>query len=113
MQRRRWQYIDQQKRTQQANYSLDQLLNDIQINSVMDRESDLPFMLQLESEKLYNALMDLSEKERYVFLSFALEEKSYAELAKELNIGYKGVASIYHRTLKKMKDKLRRNLNEI
>lgn len=111
--RRRLLYIKQQKRVQKANNCLDQLLINTRLNTAINKEDELPIMLQLESEKLYNALMHLSERERYIFLAFVLEEKNYSQLAEELNIGYKGVAAIYYRTLKKLKDSIRRDIDEI
>lgn len=46
-----------------------------------------------------------------IFLSRALEERSFAELADEFHIGYKGVAAIYYRTIQRIKKKWR-NDNE-
>ena len=111
--RRRLLYIEQQLRTQKADICLEHLLKSTLSDAVMIKEDSLPIMLQLESEKLYNALMNLSERERYIFLAFVLEEKNYSQLAEELNIGYKGVAAIYYRTLKKLKDSIRRDKDEI
>lgn len=111
--RHRLLYIDQQTKVQKANNCLDHLLQSTFLDAVVMKEDTLPIMLQLESEKLYNALMNLSERERYIFLAFVLEEKNYSQLAEELNLGYKGVAAIYYRTLKKLKDSLRRDTDEI
>lgn len=111
--RRRLLYVEQQKRVQKANNCLDQLLVNTRLNTAINKEDELPIMLQLESEKLYNALMHLSERERYIFLVLVLEEKNYSQLAEELNIGYKGVAAIYYRTLKKLKDSIRGDIDEI
>ena len=107
LQRRRQLYIEQLKKAQRANNSLDRLLNAAMFDAKTDKEDGLPLLLQLESEKLQNALMNLSERERYIFLAFVLEEKNYTQLAQELDVGYKGVAAIYYRTLKKLKDSLR------
>ena len=107
VQRRRQLYIEQLQKAQRANNSLNRLLNARMFEAKTDKETGLPLLLQLESEKLHNALMNLSERERYVFLAFVLDEKNYTQLAQELNIGYKGVAAIYYRTLKKLKDSIR------
>ena len=48
----------------------------------------------------------LQERARMIFLSRALEERSFAELADEFHIGYKGVAAIYYRTIQRIKKEL-------
>lgn len=40
------------------------------------------------------------------FFSHVLDEKGFEELAKELHLGYKGVAAIYYRTVRKIKNKM-------
>ncbi len=44
----------------------------------------------------------------YVFLARVLEEKRFKEIAQELGMGEKGVAAIYYRTVKKLRDTLER-----
>ncbi len=60
--------------------------------------------LFLENEALSQAIRDIREKERYVFLARVLEDKKFKEIAKELSMGEKGVAAIYYRTVKKLRD---------
>lgn len=60
--------------------------------------------LFLENEALSQAIKDIREKERYVFLARVLEDKKFKEIAKELGMGEKGVAAIYYRTVKKLRD---------
>lgn len=74
---------------------------------------DLLFMQEIfeleifiENETLSQAIKDIREKERYVFLARALEDKKFKEIAKELGMGEKGVAAIYYRTVKKLRDML-------
>ena len=62
----------------------------------------------LENEILVQAIKDIREKERYVFLARVLEEKRFKEIAEELGMGEKGVAAIYYRTVKKLRDTLER-----
>lgn len=49
--------------------------------------SDLPCMQQLENEKLLTALQNLSDRDRYIFLSRVLDGKSISQ-----------IAHIWHRT---------------
>lgn len=58
----------------------------------------------MENEALSQAIKDIREKERYVFLARALEGKKFKTIAKELGMGEKGVAAIYYRTVKKLRD---------
>lgn len=62
--------------------------------------------LFMESEALSQAMKEIREKERYVFLARVLEEKKFKEIAGELGMGEKGVAAIYYRTIKKLRDML-------
>lgn len=60
--------------------------------------------LFLENEVLSQAIKDIREKERYVFLARVLDNKKFKEIAEELDMGDKGVAAIYYRTVKKLRD---------
>lgn len=55
---------------------------------------------------LLEALQQLGERERYVFLSRALGEKSLERLSIELGLTYKGTAAIYYRAIHKIKQKM-------
>ena len=59
-----------------------------------------------ENEALSQAINDIREKERYVFLARVLDNKKFKEIAKELDMGEKGVAAIYYRTVKKLRQML-------
>ena len=62
--------------------------------------------LQTEYAALMRLLEKLQERERTILFSRALEERSFAELADEFHIGYKGVAAIYYRTIQRIKKEL-------
>ncbi len=64
------------------------------------------FMQVIELCDLWSALNAISSRERYVVLGHILDEKRFEELAFELNIPYKTVASIFYRALKKLRDKM-------
>lgn len=68
--------------------------------------TDEAFELEIfmENEILSQAIKEIREKERYVFLARVLEEKKFKEIAEELGMGEKGVAAIYYRTVKKLRD---------
>ncbi len=62
---------------------------------------------ELEDEALEKAIKCLSERERYVFFSQALQERTFKELARDLDMGYKGVAAIYYRAVQKLRREMR------
>ena len=59
-----------------------------------------------DNEAISQAIRRIHEKERYVFLSRVVEEKKFKEIAVALNMSEKGVAAIYYRTVKKLRDML-------
>lgn len=93
------------KKNQQTRYELpvedDTYPNRYQTET--DLLEQLPMMMQLESAALQSALGQISERERYVFLSRILEGLSFEELGAELGLGYKGVAAVYYRAVGKIK----------
>ena len=66
--------------------------------------SGLPLMQQLENGRLLAAMQSLSKRERYIFLSKVLDEKSLSEIAHTLGITYGAAAMSYHRTIKRLRD---------
>ena len=60
----------------------------------------------MEYRAVLEALDQLQKRERYILLARILEERSFTELAQELQIGYKGAAAIYYRALSCIREKL-------
>lgn len=73
----------------------------------VDMLAGLPPLAQMENQRLLHALLDLTERERYIFLAHVLDERSFSELSAELGLGYKGVAAVYYRTVQKIQRKMR------
>lgn len=69
--------------------------------------------MNLENDGLFFAFKHLNPKERYVFLERVLNEASFEELAMALGLGYKGVATIYYRTIQKIKKYMKEMKDEI
>ena len=86
------------------------LIEETLADDVFDLEKEalqgIPLYMRLQNEKLFWALSNLSERERYVFFNRALDERNLEELAADLGMSYKGVAAIYYRTVQK----IRRNM---
>lgn len=53
------------------------------------------FSTQFESIDLEQALLQVEQRDRYIFYAHVLDERTFAELASELGMGYKGVAAAY------------------
>ena len=62
--------------------------------------------LLMEYRAALEALDQLQKRERYILLARILEERSFTELAQELQIGYKGAAAFYYRALSRIREKL-------
>ncbi len=56
-----------------------------------------------ESEKLEQAIWSLKPRERFVLFNRALAERSFDEIAADLNLSYKGVSAIYYRSMQKIR----------
>lgn len=57
-----------------------------------------------DNEAISQAIRRIHKKERYVFLARVVEEKKFKEIAAALNMSEKGVAAIYYRTVKKLRN---------
>jgi RNA polymerase sigma-70 factor (ECF subfamily) len=93
-------------------------LNIVKHNKVIDKHqkgyththsNESPEFIFLENEfyeKLENAIDNLSEKQREVFLLSRIEKKKYKEIATKLNISVKAVEKRMHTALKSLKEKI-------
>ena len=78
----------------------------------MDRIISVPVHMQLKNDLLIDSLLQLSDREKYIFRLHTLCEVTFDKLAQELGLSYKGVAAIYYRTMKKVQKYMRRENNE-
>jgi RNA polymerase sigma factor (sigma-70 family) len=107
IQRRRKDYLQHLMKNMEVNG----LLEPIEADGCYDIEdealAEMPLMMKLENQELLLALQQLGERERYVLLNRALEEKSFEMLSLELGLTYKGVSAIYYRAVHKVKKRMR------
>lgn len=68
---------------------------------------DAPVYMKLQNEKLYEALLQLSEREQYVFFNRVLDEKTFDQLAVEMGLSYKCVSTVYYRAVQRIKKRMR------
>lgn len=105
VQRRRNNYIQQMNRRQQTESLTDGFPFMPECSIEQDMLLGLPVLMQIEDSVLFQALKELSERERYIFLERTLAGKSFEMLAQETGLGYKGVSAVYYRTVQKIKKK--------
>ena len=103
VQRRKAQYIDTLMKVQQTSTLIEETVMDTGFDLEGEASQGIPLYMRLQNEKLFLSLSHLTERERYVFFTRALDERSLDELASELGLSYKGVAAIYYRTIQKIK----------
>lgn len=60
--------------------------------------------IDFRNEVLERVIWSLSERDRYVLFARILEERSYEDLGDELGLAYKGVAAVYIRAVKKIRE---------
>ena len=105
--RRKALYIDSRIKEQQISGLIEEATVDYSFDLDKEALKALPLYMWLQNEKLYVSLVQLSERERYVFFSRALDEKTLDELSGELGLSYKGVAAIYYRAIQKIKKRMK------
>lgn len=105
VQRRRNDYIQQMNRRQQTETLTDEFPFMPECSIEQDMLLGLPVLMQIGDSVLFQALKELSERERYIFLERTLAGKSFEMLAQETGLGYKGVSAVYYRTVQKIKKK--------
>ncbi|MBD5530686.1 MAG: sigma-70 family RNA polymerase sigma factor [Lachnospiraceae bacterium] len=77
--------------------------NQLLLMTELDMLEMLPLMQKLENQGLRSAISGMKERERYIFLERVLSDKSIAELSIELGMEYKSVATVYYRTVEKIR----------
>ena len=112
VQHRRNDYLQQMDRRQQIESLTEDFMFMPECSIEQDMLLGLPVLMQLEDSALLHALRELSERERYIFLARAVDGKSFETLAEETGMGYKGAASVYYRTVQKIKRKIEVMKNE-
>ena len=103
IQRQKYQYLKKLFQRQEQENSVDPMETPELWPGEVDLLAGLPPLAQIENQRLLYALMDLTERERYILLVRILDERNFAALAGELGLGYKGVAAIYYRAVQKVR----------
>lgn len=112
IQRRRNAYIMQSVRQQRLETLTENPVSVGEYDILDDILGELPLLMQLENDKLLYALKELDERERQIFLARVLDDKSFEDLAGVIGLSYKGVAAIYYRALRKIRNRMKEADNE-
>ena len=112
IQRRRYKYILQAIKQQQIESLTENPVSNLEYDIVQEIFEELPLLIRLENDTLLSALKELNEKERHIFLTRVLDEKSFEELANTTGVSYKSVTALYYRVLRKIRNRMRGN-NEL
>lgn len=59
---------------------------------------------EIQNEALEDALKRLSIRERYIIFARVVDMRGFAEIGTELGLGYQGVAAVYYRAIRKIKE---------
>ncbi len=60
----------------------------------------------VEMDALSRAMRGIKDKEREIVLAHVVDEKSFVEIAVELDMTYKAVTCLYYRVMRKLRDSL-------
>ena len=100
--RRKALYI-RKKIQQQAESPLELCDFDMSLQADTDLLTGFSLLEQIENPMLHLALIQARERERYIFLTRILEERSFSELAEELGISYKATTHSYYRFIERIR----------
>ena len=62
--------------------------------------------LEIQNEELVDAMQQLKPKEHVIVVEYVLKRKSFREIAQEMRLTERTVASLYYRSIKKLRTKM-------
>lgn len=62
--------------------------------------------LEIQNEELVDAVQQLKPKEHVIVVEYVLKRKSFREIAQEMKLTERTVASLYYRSIKKLRTKM-------
>ncbi len=101
--RRKALYSRKKVQRQQAESPLELYDFDMSLQADSDLLTGFSLLEQIENPMLHLALMQARERERYIFLTRILEERSFSDLAEELGISYKAATHSYYRFIERIR----------
>lgn len=98
--RKRYAYIKKRTREESKNEQIERTARQEETESI---DYEIWNEQNIQSEKLSVAMQCLNAKERKIVVMYVLHKTTFKELAKGMHLTEKGVASIYYRSIKKMR----------
>lgn len=96
-------YVKKKARRRQVESPLELYDFEASLQPDTDLLTGLSLMEQIENPMLHLALKQARERERYIFLTRILEERSFSDLAEELGISYKATTHSYYRFIERIR----------
>ena len=62
--------------------------------------------LEIQNEELVDVMQQLKPKEHVIVVEYVLKRKSFREIAQEMKLTERTVASLYYRSIKKLRTKM-------
>lgn len=104
--RRKIQYLQKKMRLYSNELSMDPLVLDRSIAVDADLMAGLPVIEQVEDLRLQQALLRNNQRDLFILITRILENRSLAEIADELGLGYNTVASVFNRIKQRIKKEM-------
>lgn len=110
--RKRNSYLIQHSKQKKLEISLDEggelelFFTDTSVNTNTDKKD---LSNGFENDQLGQAIEKLKERDRIILFKRAIDQKSFVEIAEELNINYVTVKASFRRTLEKLRKELEKN----
>ena len=104
--RKKFDYLRGRGKLHRQELAMEQQDFDLIFHFDPDLEGGLSLLEQIESPALLQALTDAKERERYIFLTRVLEERSFSQLSLELGITYKATTHAYYRFVERLRKQL-------
>ena len=93
-------YCNKEKRRQEMWSLQDDMRQELDRHGFVE-----PGLRKAEVEEVWSAVNTLKPHEKYVVLARTVHDKSFVQIASEMNRSYKGVAALYYRAIKKIRKK--------
>ena len=99
--RKRQAYIKKKMRDKEKQTKTEKKLSKLGIEG-----DDVWIGLEIQNEELVDAMQQLKPKEHVIVVGYVLKRKSFREIAQEMKLTERTVASLYYRSIKKLRTKM-------
>lgn len=103
VQHQRWQYLRRMDRYPLMDEWHDDLSAELSCITDKDIMAELPLLMRIENDALLYALKELTDRERDIFLSRVLDDKTFSQIAAKHGLHSRSAAMAYYRTIRKIR----------